>query len=193
MRGSGEPPGLSEIEISNAYIGALDFTERGASGFSVTNSVIFTLRLPVNPPREVHIGDCEVARVEGITSASALPSWVSSLTVDEFDSAATVAQIRRIGLTPAQEILIAIIKKTFFQKGSGRKEEALMRGFGNIAPAGLALKIVNLLLRENIIRRFRGEDGWVYAPNREFAGRMKLMIQEMRGSQDELWSQVTEL
>jgi hypothetical protein len=87
-------------------------------------------------------------------------------------------------------VFVAIIKKTFFQKGAGRKEEALIRGFGVGAAQGVAPKMLNLLLRENVLRRFKGDDGWVYAPNRAKAGRMNIILEELRSTSDELWKMI---
>ena len=193
MRGSGVGPDLAGIQISHAYISTLDFSQRSARNFSIRSSVLFAVRLSGPGPSGAKVEDCEVAKVEGITSAAALPSWFTDNRVDDFDSAATVSQIRRIGLSPPQEILVAILKKTFFQKGAGRKEEALLRGFGSVAPSGTASRIINLLLREKILRRFRGDDGWVYAPNREHAGRMQRILEELRGSTDDVWVEVSSL
>ena len=193
MRGDGPPRDLNGLKISDAYFGTLDFSERGATDFTISNSIIYSLSLPKTDPVQGQIIDAEIGKVIGITSQSALPTWIRSAKVDEFDSAATTAQIRRIGLSAAQEMLVAIIKKTFFQKGSGRKEEALLRGFGSIAPAGLATRVLNLLMRENVLTRFKGDDGWVYAPNRELAGRMRTLLDELRFSSDPLWAAANSL
>ena len=193
MRGEGTPIDLGGMEMDGSYISTLDLSERGAENFIVKNSVIFRLKLPLGPVVGALVQQCEVGKVEGITAAAALPSWLQQNKVDEFDSTSTTAEIRRLGLSPAQEILIAIVKKTFFQKGSGRKEEALLRGLGNIAPSGLATKVLNLLLRENVLSKFKGDDGWVYAPNREFAGRMKNLTDQLRFSRDPLWDAIEQM
>ena len=42
-------------------------------------------------------------------------------------------------------------------------------------------------MRDGILTRFRGDEGWVYSPVREHAGRMKKMLQELNASLDPLW------
>jgi len=75
-------------------------------------------------------------------------------------------------------------------RNSGRKEEALLRGLGEIADKGVAPKIVNYLLGHDVLTKFKGNEGWVYAPNRKFAGRMRRMLYELQTSQDEIWIEV---
>jgi hypothetical protein len=81
----------------------------------------------------------------------------------KFDSTESISRIRQIGLQPNRAILATII----FQNGSGRKEEALLRGLREIA--GKAVAPAWRL-------KFKGNEGWVYAPNRKFAGRMRRML-----------------
>jgi hypothetical protein len=94
---------------------------------------------------------------------------------------------RRLGRPRATELRSVV---TFFQKGAGRKEEALVRGLGKLAEPD---KILRLLVRENIITRFRGEEGWVFAPQRAQAGRMRKMLEELNTSTDPIWTEVAAL
>jgi hypothetical protein len=96
-------------------------------------------------------------------------------------------------LSPGHQVLVTIIKKTFFQKGAGRKEEALLRGLGQIVASGTLQKILAILIRENCLERFRGEEGSVYAPIRSQAGRMKQMLYNLRTSDDPIWNEVERL
>jgi len=47
-------------------------------------------------------------------------------------------------------------------RNSGRKEEALLRGLGEIADKGVAPTIVNYLLGHDVLTKFKGNEGWVY-------------------------------
>lgn len=119
----------------------------------------------------------------GVSSPTALPAWIIGFEAD-----------KQIGLQANHAILATIIRKTFFQKGSGRKEEALLRGLGEVADKGMAPKIVNYLLSHDVLTKFKGNEGWVYAPNRKFAGRMRRqMLYELQTSQDQIWKDVASL
>ncbi len=88
-----------------------------------------------------------------------------------------------------------MIKKTFFQKGSGRKEEALLRGLGATPATANPTKILNLLVREEVFESHKGSggSGTIYSPNRALAARMKQMVSELTLSKDPIWQAVTNL
>lgn len=181
---------FNNLSIHGGTFVRLDMSATIPIGLTIKDSVLSTLVLPPSAPRNTTIVNCLAERVYGVSAASGLPNWISQLSADRFDSVESVSRIRKIGLDPQHEILAAIVRKTFFQKGTGRKEEALLRGLGRIATAGLSDKIVNYLLSEGILSRFRGDEGWVYTPNRKHAGRMKQMLYELKASQDPIWKEV---
>jgi len=176
------------LTIKNASISHLDFSQIDAEGLNISGSVIEGVTLPTAPPKRTLISDNLIGRVYGASSVDGLGNWIKSNEIDEFDSVTTVERIRNVGLSPAHEILVTIIRKTFFQPGSGRKEEALLRGFAAGTFNKLAPKVLNLLTTEGVLTHFRGEEGRVYAPNRAHAGRMKQMLAELRSSTDEIWA-----
>jgi len=177
-----------ELSIKGAAISHLDFSQLDAEGLSISESVIDEVTLPTAPPKGTIIFSNLIGRVFGASSIDGLGTWIGSNEIEEFDSVRTVERIRNVGLSPAHEILVTIIRKTFFQPGSGRKEEALLRGFAAGTFNKVAPKVLNLLTTEGILTHFRGEEGRVYAPNRAHAGRMKQMLAELRSSTDEVWA-----
>lgn len=163
------------------------------SNLNIKDSTIESLVLPNSPPTNVRISGSLVGAVSGAASFSGLPGWVQLNSVEIFDTVQTVAQIRKVGLTPAHEILVAILKKTFKQKGAGRKEEALLRGFGAGASKKMASTILNILLHENILERHRGDEGWIYSPSRSQSSRISHLLDQLRSSTDPLWAKVEAL
>lgn len=181
------------LKLEGGMFSEFDFSLSRVTDLHISQSIFDVIVLPNSPPHHVSVENCLARRVAGASSMSGLPSWMRLENVDEFDSVQTVARIRHAGLSIHHEILVAVIKKTFFQKGGGRKEEALLRGFGSGPAQGVAPKILNLLLRENILGRFKGDEGWVYTPIRSQAGRMKSILDELRSSTDPLWQEVSGL
>jgi hypothetical protein len=181
---------LQGMVIEEAMFSEFTFNNAQLSNFSVTVSTFERLILPNSPPYNVRITSSLASRVSGAASYSGLPTWVQLDIVDAFDSVQTVAEIKKVGLSPAHEILVAVLKKTFKQKGGGRKEEALLRGFGAGASKKIAGSVVNLLLREEILTRHKGDDGWVYNPSRNESGRVSKLLAELRSSADPLWATV---
>jgi energy-coupling factor transporter ATP-binding protein EcfA2 len=137
---------FERLAIKDGNFLKLDFTKAISENLSIAETVFGTLVLPSSAPPNTTIKKCLAERVIGVSSPTALPAWVEELDADRFDSTESISRIRQIGLDPAHEILVTIIRKTFFQKGSGRKGEALLRGLGQLAEKGAAAKILNYLL-----------------------------------------------
>lgn len=181
---------LQGLWISGGSFTELTLNQTPVSNFSVSEATIRHLILPNSPPPKVLIEKSLVEKVSGAASFSGLPSWVRLESVDKFDSVQTVAQIRKAGLTPAHEILVGILKKTFKQKGAGRKEEALLRGFGTGASKKLAASVIAMLMRENVLDRHKGDEGWIYSPSRNQTARISTLLDQLRSSTDPLWKAV---
>jgi hypothetical protein len=189
-RGESAKVDFHGIAIDDGVFSTLRFDERRLANLNVIGSTIYELILPDSDPENVILSGCVVGHVVGASNLAALPGWISDTSVDRFDAAHNVASIRRMGLSAPHEILLTILKKTFFQPGAGRKEEALTRGLARISRGNLPEKVLNLLVKEEILTRFKGSEGWVYAPNRRFAGRMKDVVDNMAKSDDPVWHKV---
>ena len=192
-RGDGDAVDFGGSKLIGGEFLRLDLSSRSVKNLTIADSVIISLVLPKSQQSQITIENTLAERVYGVASHNGLPAWARNLKAEHFDSVENVARIRRIGLEPGQEILVAIIRKTFFQKGAGRKEEALVRGLGKIAAPGVRDKVLNMLLRENLLEKFKGNEGWVYAPVRAHAGRMKRMMDELKLSTDEIWIEAGKL
>jgi DNA-binding GntR family transcriptional regulator len=70
-------------------------------------------------------------------------------------------------------------------------EEALVRGLGTLASRKTVPDVLNLLVREGVLSKFKGKEGTVYAPERKHAGRMKQMLYELKTSKDPIWNEVS--
>ncbi len=184
---------LQGLKLVGAAFTDLDLNDTPLSNLTISEATIERLILPNSPPLNVSINRSLVVRVSGAASYSGLPAWVHLESVDHFDSVMTVAQIRKAGLSPAHEILTAILKKTFKQKGAGRKEEALLRGFGGGTSKKLASSILSLLMRDEILTRHKGDEGWIYSAKRNHDARISLILDQLRSSGDKLWVEVDDL
>lgn len=183
--------GLDEFDfgglaIDEGHFVLLDLSHTSPKNLRITNSSFITLILPPKIPSGTFVSSSICESVYGVSSAKGLPSWLQ-IHVDKFVPVSNVASIRKMGLSPAEEILVTIIRKTFFQKGSGRKEEALLRGLGKIATAKVANKIINKLVGDDILRTARGDEGTIYIANRAHADRMRKLLDQLNLSQDEIW------
>ena len=178
------------LALTDAAISELDFIDGTSVNLTIEQSTIELVVVPQSPPHATFLRSNLIGKIQGASSVSGLGEWVRDNEIENFDSVSTTSRIRDAGLSPSHEVLVTIIKKTFFQPGSGRKEEALLRGFAAGAFGKVAPKVLNILVTAGVLTFFRGDEGRVYAPNRSAAGRMKTMLDELRSSADQIWIEV---
>jgi len=160
------------------------------TGLRIYDSEIGGLLVDNDVKSGAQFDECIIGAVYGITSAQGLPAWCKDCIVEEYQSVATTNSIRSSHISVQHQILCVLVRKTFFQKGSGRKESALLRGLGQIDRGGYRQKILRLLLREKILYTHEGDEGAVYHPVHTETGRMGKMLAELNHSSDPIWHAV---
>ncbi|AOI91450.1 hypothetical protein WS57_22030 [Burkholderia pseudomultivorans] len=108
-------------------------------------------------------------------------------TVGKSEDTSSAARISELNLTNKQKTLLAIIKKLFFQKGRGRKEDALLRGAEKYWDHEAAERVIQYLLGAKIILPARGHQGNLYIPQRKHTRRVAQIMKMQSNSKDELW------
>lgn len=182
-----------DFALDDGHFILFDMSRTRIKNIRITNTTFSNFVFPNEQPVRVFVGQSIIDSAYGVTSERGLPEWFKDSTVEKFESAENISRIRQIGLKPSHEILVAVIRKTFFQKGGGRKEEALVRGLGRVAGAGFPSRILNLLMTEGILTKFKGDEGWVYTPERQHTTRMAKLVAELNLSKDPIWVQVGNL
>ena len=175
------------ISLSESHISCLDLSESRLSGIEIFNSFIDELIITQAHPIDVEIRNCIIGKVDGVSEAAGLPTWISDNEVDKYVRVNTVTRIKQAKLSSEQKVFVTIIKKTFFQPGSGRKEEALLRGLGSPQLKRSSQKILKMLIREGILKTTKGKEGTLYIPQRSYAHRMSEILKELTLSKDTLW------
>lgn len=178
------------LTIVNAYLGTIDFARAVPTGLTLSGLAAEMLVMPERPITGVEVRSGIVDRVVGVTTPAGMPEWVVDVVVGEYSSVQTNSSIRAANLPPANQILATIIRKTFFQRGSARKESALFRGLGQLDPGGVTTQIVGLLCTQGIIERVPGREGALYRPIRKYTRRMGKMLAALNLSDDPLWMAV---
>ncbi len=141
---------FENLSLNDTHILSFDMTNTLPSKLSITNSIIENFKLSTGIPNAVTISSCIVTKVEGVSASAGLPPWCIGLVVDDFQTLHTVARIKNADLSNSQEVFVTIIKKTVFQPGAGRKEDALIRGLGKFDKKGHTRKVLNILLSEKV-------------------------------------------
>lgn len=189
---SNEKFDFKNLEIRDSHILQIDASGLKISNIQFIETIINVLNINGLESENVHFKECMIGRIVGIAAASSLPEYIENCLIDEFETLSTTSRIKQADLLMSQKIFLSIIKKTFFQPGSGRKEEALFRGFGAKELKKIFEKTINYLVRENILSKTKkGDTGYIYNPNRKYAERMKKMKESLNYSEDPIWVEVS--
>jgi len=183
---------LSGSDISGGYIATLDLSQKQVTGLHLSQCEIKLLNLFNSSVLDTKITDSIVEFLDGV-SGDEVPNWIYNCEIGTRSVLDTVARIRKTQLKPAEMILITILRKTFFQPGSGRKEEALLRGLGEYGDAKLQGLVLRVLVASGFLREAAGNSGRLYVPERSKTSRASRMMSQLQQSEDEVWTQISEL
>lgn len=185
---------FEDIAISGGHFSYLSLEGKEVRRLSIADSIIDKLDLTnAKFSSTVRIEKCILSEVHGISSRQSIPKQVVDCEVCRFEMLATTTLIKRARLSESQKLFVEMLRKIFFQPGSGRKEAALLRGMGVSANKQMGRKILNKLMDEGLVTRIKGDEGHVYVPVRSKAKRIEKMLTDLTLSSDPLWSSVSEL
>lgn len=185
---------FKDIFISGSYFSYLSFEGKEIKRLSISDSIIEKMDLTNSKLSDsVKINKCIISTAYGIASRKSIPDQLVNCDVNQFEMLATTTLIKRARLCESQKLFVEILRKIFFQPGAGRKEAALLRGMGVSANRQLGQKILSKLLDENLITRYKGDEGYVYKPVRSETGRIDKMLTDLTLSKDPLWQKITSL
>ena len=184
---------FSQVRVFNASIDKLEIVDLEVSSLNVSDTFFEMLCLDGANFSSSSFENCAFQHITGVSDKRRLPSAFSdNCAFDEFSSTDNAARISELPLTDAQKTLVAIIRKLFFQPGSGRKEGALLRGTSGYWDRAAADKSVRYMLANGIITEAPGNQGRLYVPNRKFTARMGRIRSLLRNCGDELWEIVSQ-
>lgn len=183
-----------DLYISDAYFSYLSFEGKEINRLTITDSCIERIDLTNSKfLDQVQIKNCIISTVYGVSSSESLPEQIIACEIENYEALATTALIKRANLSVSQKLLVEMLRKIFFQPGAGRKEAALLRGMGVSPNKQLGEKILGKLLDEKIVTRHKGDEGYIYKPQRSQAGRIKKITTDLTLSKDPLWLSVSAL
>lgn len=183
---------LSGSEIVGGYISILDLSQKSVSGLHLSQCEIGLLNIFNSDVTDTLISDSIVEVIDGV-SGEGVPAWIDNCVIGKKSSLDTVARIRKTQLKPTEMILVTVLRKTFFQPGSGRKEEALLRGLGEYGDAKLQAKILRVLVSSGFLREAPGNSGKLFIPERSKTSRVSRMMSQLQQTDDEVWAEVSRL
>ena len=182
------------FKIDGGECSGMDFSEKEILNLTITNSYIYQLGITNAAFVNCKFSDSYFQKVYGVSSRNGLPAVFDATCVfDVFDQVSSIAKVKSTKLLPSQQYLVLILQKVFNQKGAGRKEEVLIRGFNGIYDKKLAKALLNLLEREKILMSHPGDEGLIYKANRKNQTRVEGILEKLSLSKDPLWGKVTNM
>ncbi len=188
----GEEIDFAGAEVKDGYFETCDFSGKKVRNLLISESEIRSVNLYNMAIDNVRIVDSVIEILDG-ASADGIPDWISRCEISKQTQMDTISRIRKSQLKPAEMILVTILRKTFFQPGSGRKEDALLRGLGEFGDAKLQTSILKLLISRGFLSEAPGRSGKLYIPERSKTGRAKRMISQLQQSEDDIWKETKDI
>ena len=181
------------LGVRGGAITELHLVGKTVSRLRLTNIFFDSVTISDAKLEDVWIDDCIIRQLDGVSSRDKLPAaFGSQCEVMEIIYSLTASRISTLDLTDPQETLLAMIQKLFFQKGSGRKEEALLRGTEGYWDSGSAEAALRYMERNQIIKKRKGDRSWIFIPHRQHMTRMGAIMNSQKASDDPLWELITQ-
>ncbi|MFK7422608.1 NACHT domain-containing protein [Micrococcus luteus] len=179
---------LTGVMLSDVEFDQLDFSRSGVRGINLDKAAIHELILESGEFEGCYISDSIASRVVGAASVREMPEWLRGVSVESFDQDLNSSNIADMDLVDGQKVLLSIIQKLFFQRGSGREEGSLLRGTTKYWDRKVAERIIGYMTQNDLIYRIQGRAGYVYVPNRSEMVRMAAIKSNRSNSTDPLWT-----
>lgn len=176
------------IALTGAYLGLVDLSDPRVKNLSIKDSHIEELVVGPEEAEGLSIESCLIRTLRGVSAREHLPQWISECEIENIVFLTNVARIREAELSREQEIFLTVVQKLFFQRGGGRKEQALLRGLGEGADKKTSRKIIRLLEEGSFIKRIPGNEGTVFVPIRKHTRRLAKILSDLHLSKDSLWN-----
>lgn len=191
----GDPLDFQSLQLSGSVFPVLNLSGRVIKNLVMKDSEIEHLFLGATPISEedgVVVDGCIVSHVFGVSDSQGFPAWVRNTEAFHYERISNASRIKESVLPPAQKLFLSIIHKIFFQPGGGREEASLLKGgYGQKFSPKLVDSIIKILLREGIIDKTKGDNGWVYKPIRRYTDRMNKIRSELTLSEDPVWKETS--
>ena len=189
------------IQLRDVLIPSLELHQRIGNCSQLTLRDCYLSRLDLDPDvpadKLPHFDSCYFVQVEGRASRADLPPRVFDDTCEfeKFsDAPDTTNAIGGMDLPLGEKVLLTVLKKVFIQSGSGRRENALLRGLDHNARR-LVPTILRLLQSEGVISPYRrgGIDMTIWIPDRGQMTRVARMIESPRTCGDSLLTKADQI
>lgn len=182
----------SSVRIENIFVNYLYLPASSKKwlGISFVDCYFGTIEIDTEVEEDSlpRFRECLIRTVLGRVSTTDLPrlAFEPDCVIESFDdNVATTAAILELSLPLKTKVLLTVIKKLYVQRGSGRKESALVRGLDHRSRA-LVPEVLEHLQSKGIAYKIRGAGGNVWLPVRSQQGRIMKIVSSPTSSSDTL-------
>lgn len=192
LLGSAETHDFSGLSIFGGTFETLRFSEGRTSNLKLSGVYVARLVVEAASFENVLVEKSIVQEVDGVGDARHIPNVFVDCEFGSFRAALTTSRISELEHSDAHKTLLALIKKLFFQPGSGRQEDALLRGAEAYWDKDAADRAIGYMISNDIIAKVRGAHGALYLPRRRQTTRMAKILEMQSSCGDELWQRVVQ-
>jgi hypothetical protein len=173
------------LEGIEAELMDIEIVENESSNIIINNSIFDKLLISEESIKySPCFNSCAFGSVIGVVGPAVIGEKFKECQYGEFtEGTETTDKILASGLEPAIRVTLTILKKLFFQSGSGRQLSALYRGLDNTSRKYVD-PVVDILCGENFAYWARGRTGDVLIPNRKRAEAVLKIMRNPKGSGD---------
>jgi hypothetical protein len=163
---------LIDVRIKNLSVSAVEIEELVIEGVEF---------------EATRFSDCMIEVLKGASDLSGFKDVFANPTIGKSEDTSSAARISELNLSNSQKTLLAILKKLFFQKGRGRREDALLRGAERYWDRDAADSAIQYMINSKIIILGAGDEGLLYIPQRKYTQRISQIMKMQNNSKDDLW------
>jgi hypothetical protein len=182
------PVGFSDLTIEGGDLGPLDLgSDPALQNLRIVGCSIKELELPATAGTAIEITDSLIHRVVGCAGTAALPAWIRSCLVGEYDVLNTSAALLGAHSMPLRRrVLLTMLRKLFLQPGNGRVEGALYRGMDQKAQAEVP-PLLNTLEKHGFAFPIRHRGSVIWHAVSGYRQRALRILEDPSGSTDTIF------
>lgn len=180
------------VEFSEPHFGEISFEKNKIKNINFIDGVFEYITIGKIAPEKVTIKKCCIEKIEGISSGTGVPTWISQSEIDSFEAMDTLAAIKKSGLSNAQTILVSILIKVYRQAGNGRLEHTLTKGLTQVDKK-LLVQILHYLVQNQYLTTSKDNGDVIYKPVRKIHNRIEKILVELDRSNDDIWKFISAL
>lgn len=179
------------VDISTSFASMLDFTGKIVRNLNISDCFVDNVELEDSEFIGCRFSQTDFRDVAGVASKDAMPAcFENTCEYGKFSDLSASSRISSLPITDRHKTLLMIIQKLFFQRGRGRKEDALLRGSSPFWNEDAANIVLQYMKKNDIILEAPGRSGKLYIPKLSHKTRMRKLRDGMSTSGDELWNVV---